>query len=189
MKGYTMQNSESFIPIVIGLLIIIAGILFIRIPICMAKARKISGGELTVIACLSWATLITGVTWFIAIGLVLLYQPGKWIDKDKGTTNANLQGLNQLNQLRKDSVLSETEFQREKKKLMGHADEDEQAEIDEEKGFEILEQLHEMKKKGLLTEAEYQKERKKVFYSLTGAEKSTSTDSSIKKVATKKRKS
>lgn len=135
------------------LIIIIAIIIGITtVPIYIAKSRGITGRELTTITILSWAGLIIGITWIIALVLSLTYQPNNWIDKNKGKTNIDLDGLEKLYRLKKNGVLSQTEFNREKKRLMGQQEE---KDISDD-----INRLKCLKKEGVLTQEEYDEQRK-----------------------------
>ena len=60
----------------IGIVLAVAFLIFIiRIPIIIAKSRKITGSDLTTVAVLSWCSLLFGITWFIALVLSFVYTP------------------------------------------------------------------------------------------------------------------
>jgi hypothetical protein len=62
--------------VLLGIVLVIAFFIFIiRIPIIIAKSRKITGSDLTTIAVLSWISLLVGVTWIIALVLAFAYSP------------------------------------------------------------------------------------------------------------------
>lgn len=135
------------------LIIIIAIIIGITtVPIYIAKSRGVSGKELTTITVLSLSGLLIGITWIIALVLSLVYQPNKWIDKDKGKTNIDLDALEKLYQLKKNGVLSQVEFNREKKRLMGQKEE---KDISDD-----INRLKRLKKDGVLSQEEYDEQRK-----------------------------
>ncbi len=89
------------------------------LPAFIAKRRGVCGEELSTIRVLCWCSLLLGITWIIALVLSLVYQPKKWTDKEKGKTNMDLDGLEKLYNLKKKGVITQAEFEQEKKKLMG----------------------------------------------------------------------
>lgn len=107
--------------VIIALLFIAVVIWVATIPITIAKSRGVTGSELSTISCLSWLSLLMGLTWFVALVLALTYQPKRWVDKEKGSTNLDLDALDKLYQLKEKGVLSPTEYNREKAKLMNQS--------------------------------------------------------------------
>lgn len=106
------------------ILILFLFILLIRVPIMIAKARHVSGGELTTVAVLSWCGIFLGITWFIALILALVYQPSNWVNKEESPAdmtkveNRNLDDLDKLYQLKEKGALTEAEFQTQKNKIL-----------------------------------------------------------------------
>lgn len=96
----------------------------IQVPIRIAKNRGITGSELNTIAILSWCgVLFIGITWFIAIILSISWQPNRWIDKNDQTiknisSSANYEKLEKLAELKDKKIITEDEFNREKKKIL-----------------------------------------------------------------------
>ena len=109
----------GFVILFVVILIVVFLIWLGLIPIQIAKARGITGSELVTISILSWAGFFVGITWIIALVLALTYQPQKWVDKEKGESNLDLDALEKLARLKKEGVLTADEYNREKKKLMG----------------------------------------------------------------------
>lgn len=105
-----------------GLLILIFAIilifvfLLVQIPINIAKNRGITGSELTTIAILSWCGLFYGITWFIALGLALLWHSDDWVSKDEAPTD--LERLKQLSELHKNKVISDKEYKKLRKEIL-----------------------------------------------------------------------
>ena len=87
---------DVIIFLIIATLIIALVIWVTTIPITIAKSRGITGSELSTISCLSWLSLLVGLTWIIALVLALTYKPKRWVDKDKGSTNLDLDALDKL---------------------------------------------------------------------------------------------
>ena len=95
----------------------------IQVPIKIAENRGITGSELNTISLLSWCgVLFVGVTWFVALVLSLIWQPKEWIDKsssdDDSLDLSSLQKLEKLAELKEKNIISEDEFNIEKKKLL-----------------------------------------------------------------------
>lgn len=119
-----MEDAESLI---FGLIILIAAIFLIRVPVMIAKTRGISGSELSTIDILSWVGVFFGITWLIALVLSLVYQPVKWVDKDESkapdTINkidiSDTDRLEKLYSLKEKGVLTEEEFNKQKKNILG----------------------------------------------------------------------
>ena len=96
----------------------------ISIPITIAKKRGIKGSELTTITILSWCSLLIGVTWFVALALSLVYKPQNWVGETassgKGQTMAttDIDNLLKLNELKEKEIITQQEFEEQKKKLL-----------------------------------------------------------------------
>lgn len=109
-------------------LILLAIIIFVlRLPIIIAQNRGISDSELTTIRILSWVGLLFGFTWVIALILSLVWQPNNWIDKSESENKVNsnddksmlnFEKLEKLHSLREKKIITEKEFEQEKKKIM-----------------------------------------------------------------------
>lgn len=124
------MNLEEMRAIYFLLIILAIIILVIRIPIIIAKNRGISGSELTTIAVLSWVSLLLGLTWFIALVLSLVWQPKNWVDKQQEQEGENRQNFNtgdkltvfetleKLNALKEKGIITDSEFQKEKGKIL-----------------------------------------------------------------------
>lgn len=65
---------EVIIDLVLLIIFIYVAYKIFIIPIGIAKNRNLSGNDLTLITILTWCGLITGVSWFIALLLSLLYR-------------------------------------------------------------------------------------------------------------------
>lgn len=73
----SMELITNLVTLIISIAVLIIFIyvayrIFI-IPIGIAENRNLSGNDLTLIKILTWCGLITGVSWFIALLLSLLY--------------------------------------------------------------------------------------------------------------------
>lgn len=96
----------------------------ISIPITIAKKRGIKGSELTTITILSRCSLLIGVTWFVALALSLVYKPQNWVGETassgKGQTMAttDIDNLLKLNELKEKEIITQQEFEEQKKKLL-----------------------------------------------------------------------
>ena len=102
-------------------------IFVLRLPIIIAQNRGISESELTTIRILSWVGLLFGFTWVIALILSLVWQPNNWIDKSESENKVNsnddksmlnFEKLEKLHSLREKKIITEKEFEQEKKKIM-----------------------------------------------------------------------
>ncbi len=100
------------------LLIIALGILFLQIPVMIAKNRGITGSELSTISILSWLSILLGITWFIALILALVYQPKNWVGKDEDMSETDLNKLDKLYELKRKGVISDTEYECEKSNIL-----------------------------------------------------------------------
>lgn len=85
-------------------------VLLIRWPINIAEERCVSTSTLGTIRVLSWLGIFFGITWVIAMVVALLAEPQ--------LKNDSLDKLEKLNSLRKAKVITEAEFQKEKKKIL-----------------------------------------------------------------------
>jgi len=65
-----MEQFIEFALIILGIYILYK---IFTIPIIIAKGRGLSGNEVMLIRVLTWCGLITGVTWFIAFLLSILF--------------------------------------------------------------------------------------------------------------------
>jgi len=105
--------------IVLSIIALIAVLIFIiQVPIMVAKSRGVTGSELSTVTILSWCGLFFGITWFIAIILALVYEPNKWISKADGVGISGVDKLAKLHELKKKGVISQAEFNEEKKKIL-----------------------------------------------------------------------
>ena len=104
--------------VILILLIIALGILFLQIPVMIAKNRGITGSELSTISILSWLSILLGITWFIALILALVYQPKSWIGKDEDMSETDLNKLDKLYELKRKGVISDTEYECEKANIL-----------------------------------------------------------------------
>lgn len=110
----------------IALIFIILAVAFliflIRIPIIIAKSRKITGSDLTTVAVLSWLSLLFGITWVIALILAFVYTPKQGNNNVHVSSNMSrikqLQELEKLADLRDRGIITSAEFEEEKQKLM-----------------------------------------------------------------------
>lgn len=100
--------------------IIVFCVWIVNIPGKIAINRGISGGELQTIKILSWCGLFWGITWFIALGLALVWEPKNWVSKEQAAEDntSDLEKLEQLHRLYKSKVLSESEYKQLKQELL-----------------------------------------------------------------------
>lgn len=94
-------------------LLVMIGIGIIMIPITIANARGICGGEKTAIVILSWMGIFLGITWLVALVLSLVWRGECTYAID------NLDRLEKLAKLYKDKVISKSEYDTMKAKLLG----------------------------------------------------------------------
>ena len=123
--------------IVIFLLLLILAIFLIRIPIIIANARGVGGGNLKVIAILSWCGLFFGITWIIALILALVYQSQVNITN---TTNGQVVYLSRNNEEHLTAYNRNVQTP-----ILSNLDK--------------LEKLATLKEKGIITEQEYEVEK------------------------------
>lgn len=104
-----------------GEFLIVFGIIFlamallvglIYIPIMIANARGICGGERTAIIILSWFGILFGITWVVALILSLVWRG------ECGMRESNLDKLDKLSRLYKSHAISRAEYEGIKKKLL-----------------------------------------------------------------------
>ncbi|HOY47184.1 MAG TPA: SHOCT domain-containing protein [Alphaproteobacteria bacterium] len=100
----------GFIEIFFLFILIFLFVLLIRWPISIAEERCVAPTILGTVKVLSWLGIIFGVTWVIAMIVALLAE--SQIKSD------SLDKLEKLNSLRKAKVITEAEFQKEKKKIL-----------------------------------------------------------------------
>lgn len=104
------------------LFLIIFCLWIIPIPGKIAANRGISGSELQTIKVLSWCGLFWGITWFIALGLALIWKPGKWIsDKESeepSSTTSDFETLEKLHNLYVSKALTKQEYEKMKKEIL-----------------------------------------------------------------------
>lgn len=102
--------------------IVIFCFLIIPIPGNIAANRGISGSELQTIKILSWCGLFWGITWFIALGLALIWKPGKWIsDKDtdkQSNTTPDFEKIEKLHSLYISKAITKQEYEKMKKEIL-----------------------------------------------------------------------
>ncbi len=84
---------------------------FLAIPIMIANARGICGTEKTIIVVLSILGIFFGLTWVVALVLALVWR-GDCIGGD------SLDKLEKLSRLYKDKVITKSEYERMKSKLL-----------------------------------------------------------------------
>lgn len=94
-------------------------ILIANIPIYIAKARNIREEDLQMVKNLSWLSLLIGVTWFVALILALFYPSQNQASGNKEKKDINLNALEKLYQLKEQGILTQQEYDREKRKIMG----------------------------------------------------------------------
>ena len=93
---------------VLGLILV--GILMI--PIAIANARGICGGEKTTISILSWMGIFFGVTWVGALVLSLVWRG------ECGMRESNLDKLEKLSRLYRNKSISREEYNEIKSRLL-----------------------------------------------------------------------
>jgi uncharacterized membrane protein len=94
------------------LAIISVVVFFIYIPIMVANVRGIVGTEKTTIVVLSWLGILFGVTWVVALVLSLIRPCTVTADSN------SLDQLEKLAKLHKDKVISKSEYERMKAKII-----------------------------------------------------------------------
>ncbi|MCL2749338.1 MAG: SHOCT domain-containing protein [Alphaproteobacteria bacterium] len=111
-----------FLILTMAVLCIVFLIFVIQIPIFIAKGRGISGSDLSTIIVLSWLGIFLGVTWLVALILSLVWPRGaQQVGGCKGCGAAGdiAEQLDKLHKLKKKGIISQKEFDSEKKKLLG----------------------------------------------------------------------
>ena len=102
---------ELILAFLIMFAVVVLGVAIISIPIMIANSRGITGGEQVAIVVLSILGIFFGITWFVALILSLVWH-GDCLAGD------NLDKLEKLSKLYKDKVITKTEYERMKSKLM-----------------------------------------------------------------------
>ena len=101
--------------------LIVFGIMFLlgltlvgilMIPIVIANARGICGGEKTTITILSWMGVFFGITWIVAMVLALVWRG------ECGMPETNLDKLEKLSRLYKNKSISREEYNEIKSRLL-----------------------------------------------------------------------
>lgn len=113
MKGILGLFALVIIPILVYLFIFC-----IRLPITIAKDRNITGSKLRIISVLSWVSLLTGVTWIIALVLALVYETENLNSENEKMSLNDLEKLEKLNDLKEKGILSVEEFEKEKASIL-----------------------------------------------------------------------
>ncbi|MCL1892154.1 MAG: SHOCT domain-containing protein [Alphaproteobacteria bacterium] len=124
-----------FLMFAIAVLCIVALVFVIQIPILIARGRGISGAELTTITVLSWCGIFLGITWLVALVLALVWptsaeapvgrQPGQCRGYAGDLSAGALaevdiaDKLEKLHKLKQKGIISQKEFDAEKKKILG----------------------------------------------------------------------
>lgn len=90
--------------------IIMVGILMI--PIWIANARGICGGDKTTITILSWLGILFGITWIVALVLSLVWRG------ECGMRESNLDKLEKLSRLYKSKSITREEYNEIKSRLL-----------------------------------------------------------------------
>lgn len=116
-----METGEILFFIICMAILIALIILVVRIPIIIAKTRGIAGGDLSVIAILSWLGLLIGITWIAALVCSLVWSAGS---NNISASNANsekstaFEALEKLGKLKENGIITQQEFEQEKKNIM-----------------------------------------------------------------------
>jgi len=113
----------EFLILSMVVLCIVFLIFLIQIPIFIAKGRGISGSELTTIIVLSWCGVFFGVTWLVALVLSLVWPGQRVVEGCQCCAVALNTGdaadrLEKLHQLKKKGIISQKEFDKEKKRIL-----------------------------------------------------------------------
>lgn len=103
---------EFFLAFLIMFAMVMLCIAIICIPIMIANARGICGGEKTAIIVLSWMGIFFGITWFVALILSLIWRG----DCVNGVDN--LDRLEKLSRLYKEKAITKDEYEKMKQKLL-----------------------------------------------------------------------
>jgi len=86
----------------------------ICIPVMIANARGICGGQKTIIMVLSWLGIFFGVTWIVALVLSLAWHG----DGTGYCCGGRLDDLEKLAKLYKSKVITKSEYEKMKAKLL-----------------------------------------------------------------------
>lgn len=89
-------------------------ILVIRIPVVIAKYRRIGGWELKTISTLSWLGILFGITWVIALAFSLIWE----MNRKSVTSSAGIEILEKLSRLRDSGAITEEEYEIQKNRLL-----------------------------------------------------------------------
>ena len=106
-----MEIMEIILAFLMIFCIVTICVAFLSIPIMIANARGICGNEKTIITVLSILGIFFGLTWVIALILSLIWT-------GDNTDGDNLDKLEKLARLYKDKVITKTEYERMKDKLL-----------------------------------------------------------------------
>ena len=106
---------EIFAFLFICIFLLCVAVWVIRIPVRIAESRGLTNTQISIVAVLSWCGIFFGVTWTVALILSLVWENDgpsdekRSIDPDK---------LLKLNELREKGVISQAEFDEQKKLMM-----------------------------------------------------------------------
>lgn len=103
---------DIFLAFVLMFVFVMVCLSILCIPIMIANARGICGGEKTAIIILSLMGVLFGVTWIVALILSLIWQGSGVEDVD------NLDKLEKLSRLYKDKAITKDEYEKLKSKLL-----------------------------------------------------------------------
>ena len=100
--------------IVFGIMFILGLIFvgFLLIPIWIANARGICGGEKTTISILSWMGIFFGITWIVALILSLVWRG------ECAMRETNLDKLEKVSKLYRNKSITREEYNEIKSKLL-----------------------------------------------------------------------
>lgn len=104
--------ADAVVAFFVMFVIVLLGVAILSIPVMIANARGICGGERVAIIVLSIFGIFFGITWFIALVLSLVLHGGDMFVGD------NLDRLEKLAKLYKDKVISKDEYERIKARLL-----------------------------------------------------------------------
>lgn len=103
---------EIFLAFILFFALALLCVAIICIPIMIANARGICGGEKVAIVILSWLGIFFGVTWVVALILSLVWRGDCVYGVD------NLDRLEKLSRLYKEKVITKEEYETLKAKLL-----------------------------------------------------------------------